>query len=191
MSNMSSSTTETRITTHDLVLFALFAVLITVGAYIRVPIPYVPFTLQVLFTTLAGLLLGGKRGAMAVFLYVLLGLVGVPVFTQGGGPSYILQPSFGYLLGFIGGAYITGRIAHDVKMISLQRFMVAGVAGLAIVYLCGMAYVYMINNLYLGTPIGLYALFLYCFLLAIPGDIILVIVAALLGKRLLPLVRNK
>lgn len=190
MSSMSRSTTETRLTTHDLVLFALFAVLITVGAYIRVPIPYVPFTLQVLFTTLAGLLLGGKRGAMAVSLYVLLGLIGVPVFTQGGGPSYILQPSFGYLLGFIGGAYVTGRIAHSSKTPSLARLIMAGFVGLAIVYICGMVYVYMINDLYLGTPIGLYALFLYCFLLIIPGDIVLVIVAALLGKRLLPLIRK-
>ena len=65
-------------------------------SFIRIPVPLVPFTLQITFTTLAGLLLGSKKGAISVAVYVLMGLIGIPVFTQGGGFSYVLKPSFGF-----------------------------------------------------------------------------------------------
>ena len=99
--------------TKDLVLCAMFVALIAVGAFIKVPVPVVPFTLQFLFTMLAGLLLGPVNGALAVVVYIVLGLVGLPIFTQGGGPGYIFQPSFGYIIGFAVAAYVTGRIANE------------------------------------------------------------------------------
>ena len=81
----------------ELVLFSLFTALTAIGAFIRVPVPLCPFTLQLLFTTLSGLILGSRKGAASVAVYVAFGLSGVPVFTQGGGPGYIFQPTFGYL----------------------------------------------------------------------------------------------
>ena len=93
--------------TRSMVYCALFTALIAVGAFIRVPVPVVPFTLQYLFTMLAGLLLGSRRGAVSVAVYVLLGLAGLPIFTEGGGLGYIFKPSFGYLVGFCVGAYQT------------------------------------------------------------------------------------
>ena len=100
--------------TKDLILCALFAALTAVGAFIKIPVPVVPFTLQLLFTMLAGLLLGGRRGAAAVTAYILMGLLGFPVFAEGGGLGYILKPSFGYLIGFAAAAYLTGCIANKV-----------------------------------------------------------------------------
>lgn len=171
--------------TRDMVLFGLFTALTAVGAFIRVPVPVCPFTLQLLFTTLAGLILGSRRGAASVALYVALGLIGVPVFTQGGGPGYIFQPTFGYLIGFIAGAWLTGRIREGAAgMPSLSRLLAADFAGLLVVYLFGMVYVYGINNFYLGTPIGIWPVVLYCFLLAVPGDLCLCVLAALLARRL-------
>ena len=99
--------------TKEMVLFGLFTALIAIGAFIKIPVPVCPFTLQLLFTTLAGLILGSRNGACSVGLYVLLGLAGVPVFTEGGGPSYIFQPTFGYLIGFIAGAWLTGWISEE------------------------------------------------------------------------------
>ena len=87
-------------------LTALFAALISVGGRITIPIPYVPITLQTLFTVLAGLLLGSKLGAVSSALYVLMGLLGLPVFSAGAGPAYVFHPTFGYMIGFIVGAWL-------------------------------------------------------------------------------------
>lgn len=176
--------------TSNLILCALFVALIAVGAFIRIPVPVVPFTLQFLFTMLAGLLLGGKLGALTVCIYIVMGLMGLPVFTEGGGPAYVLKPSFGYIIGFAVAAYVTGAIANKVSRPSYKRLFAAVFIGLAIVYLCGMVYYYLMSNFYLGTPIGLWPLFLYCFLLAVPGDICLCILSAVLGKRLIPVLKT-
>lgn len=176
--------------TRNMVLCALFVALIVVGAFIKIPIPVVPFTLQFLFTMLAGLLLGKKWGAISVSVYILMGLIGLPVFAEGGGPSYLLRPSFGYIIGFAVAAYVTGMIANQVENPGYKRLLAANFIGLGIVYLFGMVYYYLISDLYLGTPIGLWPLFLYCFLLAVPGDIVLCILGAFLGKRLIPVMRR-
>ena len=118
---------------REIVLFGLFTALIAIGAFIRIPVPVCPFTLQLLFTTLAGLLLGSKKGALSVALYVLLGLVGVPVFTEGGGPSYIFQPTFGYLVGFIAGAWLTGKLREMSGSWSFGKVLFANLCGLAVV----------------------------------------------------------
>ena len=160
---------QTRITTRQLTMTALFVALIAVGAFIRVPLPNCPFTLQILFTTLAGIVLGSRLGAASVGIYIVLGLIGVPIFTSGGGPGYILQPTFGYLIGFMVGAYVVGRIAE---------------LNLLIVYGLGMVYLYFIMNLYLGKPIGVEAVIITCFLIPVGPDIFLCAVAASLGKRI-------
>ena len=94
---------------------SLFTALIAVGAFIKIPIPVVPFTLQFLFTTLAGLLLGSKMGAVSVIAYMVLGLVGLPIFSEGGGIWYVFKPSFGYIIGFCIGTYVTGLMAERMK----------------------------------------------------------------------------
>lgn len=175
--------------TKNMILCAMFVTLIAAGAFIKIPIPVVPFTLQYLFTMLAGLLLGGKLGCLSVCVYILLGLLGLPVFAQGGGIGYIFQPSFGYIIGFAAGAYVTGAIANGKGNPGYPRLLAANFIGLGIVYFFGMAYYYLMSNFYLGTPIGLWPLFLYCFLLAVPGDIVLCIVGAVLGKRMIPVIR--
>ena len=142
-----------KLNTKSLILCSLFAALIAIGAFIKIPVPIVPFTLQVLFSTLAGLLLGPRLGVISVGIYLLLGLVGLPIFTKGGGPSYIFQPTFGYLIGFLIGVYVTGSIAHKTKNPSLKRLITASLVGLTIVYIIGMIYYYLIANFYLNTPL--------------------------------------
>ena len=97
---------------REIALCALFIALVAVGAFIRIPVGTDVYTLQFLFTLLAGVLLGARLGAVAVGVYVLMGLVGIPVFASGGGPSYVLQPTFGYLVGFICQAYLTGALVR-------------------------------------------------------------------------------
>ena len=172
--------------TRDLILCGLFSALIAVGAFIKIPIPVVSFTLQFLFTTLAGLLLGARLGALSVAIYLMTGLIGLPIFANGGGLSYILQPSFGYLVGFCLGSYITGRIADMEGNLSFRKLFAAGAAGLIVVYSIGMIYYYVIANFYIDQPIGIMALFLYCFLLPVPGDLVICIVSAIIAKRMIP-----
>ena len=176
--------------TKALVYCSLFTALIAVGAFIRVPIPVLPFTLQYLFTMLAGLLLGPRLGTISTVAYMLLGLAGLPIFSEGGGIWYIFKPSFGYIIGFCLGTYVTGLIAERLKQKTVFHYLLANLAGLMIVYICGMVYYYVICNYVIDTPIGIWPLILYCFLLAVPGDIALSILGAVIAKRVRPVVHQ-
>lgn len=174
--------------TKSIVYCGLFTALIAIGAFIKIPIPVVPFTLQYLFTMMAGLLLGSKLGALSVTLYMLLGLMGLPVFAEGGGIWYVFKPSFGYIIGFIVGAYVTGYIAENMKKKGIINYLGANLAGLFFVYAIGMIYYYIIGNYVVDSPIGIWPLFLYCFILAVPGDIALSILGAVLAKKIRPVI---
>lgn len=171
---------------RNMMFCAIFTVLIAVGAFIKIPIPVVPFTLQVLFVLLAGLLLGSKLGTLSSLIYMLLGLVGVPIFTEGGGFWYILKPPFGYIVGFVVGAFVTGKIVESRKKTELKWLLIANFAGLMVVYLFGIVYCYIICNFVIDTPIVVWPLLVTCLFLPIPGDIALCIFGALLAKKLRP-----
>ena len=162
-----------KLTTKQIVFCGLFTALAAVGAFIKIPVPPVPFTMQTLFVVLSGLLLGSR-----------LGLIGVPVFTQGGGLGYLLKPSFGYLIGFILDSWIAGRIAEAVPNPSFKRMLAGAFAGLAVVYLCGMVYVYVLCNFVISKPMGFKTLVIYCFLIFVPSDSLWNVIASLVAKRL-------
>ena len=170
----------------DMALVALFAALIAVGAYIRIPVPVVPFTLQFLFANLSGLLLGPERGAAAVCLYMAAGLIGVPVFAHGGGPWYVMHPTFGYIAGFAAGAWLAGKIALSRERKSFGLLLAAGFANIAAVYLFGLAYYWFAASYFAGSPVALSALLLYGLVLAVPGDIALCFVSAALAEKIIP-----
>ena len=98
--------------TRMLVLAALFAVVTAVANFIKIPIGVVPITLLFFATALSGVLLGPKWGAVSQTVYVVLGLVGLPIFTGGGGLGYVFQPSFGFLLGLIPAAWVIGMLSR-------------------------------------------------------------------------------
>ena len=176
--------------THKMILVALFAALIAVGAFLRIPVPLVPFTMQTFFVALAGMLLGKKLGAASAALYVAIGLIGLPVFTQGGGIGYVLKPSFGYLIGFIVEAYLTGAIARKVEKPSFWRLTLAALAGSLALYVLGTTYFYFLSNYYLGNQVSVWTAMLYCFLVFVPGDIAKSVVAALIARRMLPVLQK-
>jgi biotin transport system substrate-specific component len=176
--------------TRKLILVAMFASLTAIGAFIRIPIPCVPFTLQYLFCALAGLILGSRLGALSQIVYVTIGLLGVPVFTEGGGISYIFKPTFGYLIGFIAAAYIIGKIRENVKELTFIKTIFTLLFGLFFIYLFGIVYLYIIYNLYLGQHISFYFAFFYGFVVCIAGDLILTVFAAYISIKLLPVLRK-
>ena len=97
--------------------------------------------------------------------------------------GYIFKPSFGYLVGFCVGAYLTGYLAERMQHPTFGKYLAANLAGLAVVYAFGMVYYYLICNYVIGTPIGIWPLILYCFLLAVPGDIALSVLGAIVAQR--------
>lgn len=167
---------------RELTLTALFAVLTAAAAFVKIPTPISSFTLQFLATALAGILLGGKLGAMSQVVYVVLGLAGLPIFTAGGGLQYVLQPTFGFLLGLIPAAYIIGRLAEKSK--KKKRIVLACLAGLGILYLVGLPYMALVLNLYLGKAMGLGQILWGGMVLFLPGDAVKIGLAVLLGERL-------
>lgn len=167
---------------REIVLCALFIALVAVGAFIRIPVGTDVYTLQFLFTLLAGVLLGARLGAVAVGVYVLMGLVGIPVFASGGGPSYVLQPTFGYLVGFICQAYLTGALVRGGEP-TFGRVLGACLAGMAIVYLFGISYFYIASNYIVNAPITLWLALWYCGILQVVPDFLLCLAAAFIGIR--------
>lgn len=165
----------------DTVLVSLFAALTAVGAFIKIPIPHVPFTLQTLMVMFAGLILGSRRGALSQILYLVLGLMGLPIFAQGGGPAYILQPSFGFLLGFAPGAFVIGKILEGDKSPSSARIFVSLLLGQGVIYLFGLPYLYLNLNLILHKTISISSVFMAGFLVFLPGDLLKTLIAALVA----------
>ena len=130
-----------------------------------------------------GLVLGARLGAIAVGAYVLLGLVGVPVFAMGGGPGYLFQPTFGYLLGFIVQAYFCGRWARQTAEPGVRRLLLVNLGGMAIVYGIGISWFYLASNYLLEAPIALWTAILYCGILQTPPDLLICGAAAWLAVR--------
>lgn len=183
---------------RQLVLCSLFAALVAVGAFIKISIPLEPFpmhfTLQLFFALLAGFLLGPRLGSLSVSVYLILGLIGVPIFAAGGGLSYLIRPTFGFLLGFAFAAGITGLFTRWLsKKHTRRRFKVlilASTAGMLSYYISGMIYFYVISNFVVNMPVTWPVVFVNCFLITLLPDFILCILSSLLALQLLPQLRR-
>lgn len=173
-----------RLSLREMILCAMFVALVAAGAFIRIPVGTDVYTLQFLFTLLAGLLLGARLGATAVATYVLLGLVGVPVFASGGGPGYVLQPTFGYLIGFILQAWYCGAAARRLSARNFKRLLAINGVGMAIVYVIGISYFYFVSNYVIDAPIAVWPVIFYCGILQVVPDFLLCVAAAGLAVRL-------
>ncbi len=142
--------------TRDMVLCALFAALMVIGAQVSISLPNgVPFTLQILFALLAGGILGSKLGAISIILYTVMGFVGLPVFAEGAnGAAILAKPTFGYIIGFIVAAYAVGFIVERSSQLAVGKktvvYFVATLVGLALCYLIGVPYLYF----FLKTTMG-------------------------------------
>ncbi len=146
-----------KLSTRDTILVAAFAALAAVGAAIVrfggeaiVPFSPIPFV-----ALAAGLMLGPRKGALAMTVYVLIGLAGVPVFAKApfGGPQYVLQPTFGFLLGFIAAAYVAGKVLTAGRRRRLLSYVAASLAGVLAVYAVGIPYLWAVLNYVLAPGV--------------------------------------
>ena len=174
------------IKTRDMILISLFAALTAVGAFIKIPTPLVPFTLQYLFCAYSGILLGAKRGFHSQLLYLCIGLGGFPIFTNGGGITYIFQPTFGYLIGFLLCSYIIGRLTERLERITVMGLFGSIVAGMIALYFCGILYLYIIMNFYLGKAMSLKAAIIAGMFPFILTDLIYSLLIAITAAAIVP-----
>ena len=188
-----TSRSSSRSITQDVAVCGLFTALIAVGAFIKIVIPVgadtMNFTLQWLFVLLAGLLLGSKRAFRSVAVYLITGLIGFPIFARGGGPAYLLRPTFGFLLGFALAAWVIGFLCEKLRPTKSVTWFFTTLAGFVIYYGMGILYFYMITHLLASqTPVGMGVIFgVYCLPTMLP-DLMLCVLAVMLAGRLRPAV---
>ncbi len=116
-----------------------FAILTAMGAQLEIPHSPVPFTAQTLFVLLAGGLLGARDGALSMLAYLLLGSLGLPVFSGlSAGVGRVFGPTGGYLLAFPAAAFAIGWLMQGSR--SPLRITLSMVAGLSVIFLCGVSY---------------------------------------------------
>ena len=133
-----------RNTIARLVFTALFAAIISAGAFIVIPVGPVPLVLQNMFTLLSGLVLGPVWGSAAVGLFLVAGLAGMPVFANNGSPpglARIVGPTGGYLFGYLLGAFFAGLIVgfpRAGKKVSVPQLILAVITGVLAVYVPGL-----------------------------------------------------
>lgn len=159
---------------------AAFVILTALGAFVRIPLPFtpVPITLQTLFVLLAAVSLGANLGGIVQFIYITLGILGLPIFSQAAsGLAYLAGPTAGYLFGFILASLFAGRLIKYVKENFFLTLAVLFSADL-IILLCGTAWL----GLIFGYPVS--RLLMLGFFPFIPGDLLKVIAAAVLYSRL-------
>ena len=174
-----------RTKTLDLVYTAIGVTLIAVCSWITIPMT-VPFTLQTFAVFAVLLILGGKRGTLATLVYVLMGAVGIPVFSGfGGGVGILFGKTGGYILGFVlaGLVYWAMTAALGDK---LAIRIAALAAGLVVCYAFGTAWfmhLYMKNT----GPVGLMTVLSWCVFPFIVPDIVKLGMAVLVSRRIKPL----
>lgn len=177
--------------TKSMVLAAIFTALTAAGAFVKVPIPYVPLVLQGLFVSMAGALLGSRWGALSQMAYLFIGLIGIPIFTQGGGIGYVLQPTFGFLVGFVFCAYVTGKIVEKRKEKNAKTMLIACLVGTFVVYLFGVPYLALIYQLTLGKTNALWLAVYSGLLICLPGDVLKACLAGWMSCRLYPILHRR
>ena len=161
---------------------ALFAALTAIGAFIRIPIGQMSVTLQALFSLTAGLVLKEKWGAISQIIYVALGIIGLPVFTGGGGLQYVLQPSFGFIIGLVMLSFIAGRfVKNNFSIINCS--LGCGLA-IAALYAIGLPYMYIVMNYYLNTAVSAGYVVIWGMLVYLPFDLLKIATAITVSIKL-------
>ena len=177
-----STETNKRISVRDMAYIAVFAVLLAVCSWISIPTT-IPFTLQTFGVFLTVGLLGGRRGTIAVLLFILMAAVGIPVLSGfTGGIGVLLGSTGGYILGFVFSALLLWGIEHFFGK-ELWKLGIGMVLGLLICYAFGTAWFVAVYTR-TESAIGLATAIAWCVLPYIIPDLIKIALALFLTSYL-------
>ena len=174
--------------TYDLVYVSIFVVLIAVCSWISIPLT-VPVTLQTFGVFIAVGLLGGKRGTLAVLVYILMGAIGIPVFSGfTGGIGILAGTTGGYIVGFLFSALLMWGME---KLFGKDTKVLAGsmILGLAVCYAVGTLWFMAVYAASSG-PVGIFTVLGWCVFPFIIPDIAKIVLALILTKRLSGVIRR-
>ena len=158
----------------------VFVVLTALGAFVRIPLPFtpVPITLQTFFVLLGALALGRNFGALTQALYITLGILGAPIFSQvASGLGYLAGPTAGYLFGFVLAAFLAGHLIHRARGRILLILVLVLTADMLIL-ICGTLWLWFLFKFPFPRA------FLMGFLPFVPGDLLKVIAVTFVFRRL-------
>lgn len=179
---------RSKIKVLDLVYIAMFTAVIAVCAQIIIPLGAVPFTLQTLGVFTAAAMLGFKRGTISVIVYILIGLVGVPVFSGfTGGVGSLFGPTGGYIIGFIFTSLIIGLMTDKLGK-KLWVLAVSMTAGLLLCYAFGTAWFIALYSMQ-GNAMDIITALSYCVFPFLLADAAKIIAATILVNRLCKVVK--
>lgn len=170
---------------------ALCLALIAIGARIQIPLPYFDYyTLQFTFVLLTAVVLPPLYALAAVGGYVLLGLLGVPVFAGGGGIGYVLRPSFGYLLGFLVTAGVLSEIYQRTQINTRKAYYALNSLGIVITYLFGLTYKAAILSFYMNQAVPFWTILTGAFAFDIPADFLMILLLSAGEARIVRTIRG-
>ncbi len=175
--------TKAKMATRDLAKIALSVALIVVGGLIKIPVGIVPITLQMFMCFTITLILQ-KKAVIAVAIYVLMGLLGLPVFASGGGFSYVFNPSFGYLIGFLFGSVIVGFAMSYLKDKKYINILLLVLLYELIVYIFGLGYWTVLYKFIVNKDLTAHTLFISGFLIFLPTDMFWCVLSSFIYKKL-------
>lgn len=174
-----------------IILVCLFSALISAGCFIQIPLPIgIPIVIQDMMALLSGLLLGPIYGCLSVFIFLLLGIIGIPVFTGKAGIAVILHGvTGGFLVGYLVGAFVSGLL---MKLYSLQKTKLnkivlcslSSIAGTLVVFLIG------VLGFMRVTDYSLVKSLVTVVVPFLPGNIIKIILSVLITYKFFPIVKN-
>ncbi len=173
--------------TKDLTIMAISLSLMVVCSKISFNIGIISLTLQTFAVVIISLLLGWKKAGIVFLTYIIMGLIGIPVFSTGGGFQYVLAPSFGFIVGFLVASLIIGSNFGKSKWMKVVK----GIIGLLVLDIIGMIYMYIILKYYLESPKASVIYVIEAgFLPFILKDLVSTVLAALIAIRLEPVLLN-
>ena len=167
----------------NMILAGIFSALIAVGAFIKIPTAFLPITLQVFFVILSGQLLLPKYAFSSVLIYILIGIFGVPVFSQGGGIGYVFNPNFGFLIGFLAGAFLESVVLLQFEKKSFKAYLITAIIAILTIYIIGIPYFVILGKSLYFNGDGIFKFLIGTFAIPIMGDIISAVFASLIAVR--------